>query len=283
MHLTSSSKNFCNCSDSPDAEGKGCGVAAKPPHHTPLFSHTLSSYEFLKLYLNNGYNLIMITACDEHQSMVVGIAGGTGSGKTTLADLILKSMGHEKLAYIPHDAYYKDQKYLPFEERVKVNYDHPDSLETDLMVRQVCQLLAGKAIEMPVYDFTTHSRKDETVLIEPKPVILVEGILIFTEKDLRDLFDVKIFVDTDPDIRFIRRLTRDVEERGRTVQSVIDQYLKTVRPMHLEFVETSKRYADIIVPEGGLNVVALDMVIARLQSLLNGELPIEARRKNNSA
>ena len=225
----------------------------------------------------------MMAEIHEKQSMVVGIAGGTGSGKTTLAEVILKSMGFEKIAYIPHDAYYRDQKHLPFEARAKVNYDHPDSLETELMINQIRLLLDGKAIEMPVYDFTTHSRKAEAVHIEPKQVILVEGILIFTEKDLRDLFDVKIFVDTDPDIRFIRRLTRDIEERGRTVQSVIDQYLRTVRPMHLEFVETSKRYADIIVPEGGLNVVALDMVIARLQSLLNGELPVDAKRKYTAA
>lgn len=225
----------------------------------------------------------MMTAFFENQFMVVGIAGGTGSGKTTLADLILKSMGREKIAYLPHDAYYKDQKHLPLEARAEVNYDHPDSLETDLMVRQIRQLLENKPIEMPVYDFTTHSRMEKTILIEPKPVILVEGILIFTEKNLRDLFDMKIFVDTDADIRFIRRLSRDVEKRGRTVKSVIDQYLQTVRPMHLEFVETSKRYADIIVPEGGLNVVALDMVIARLQSLLNGELPIDAKRRNRPA
>ncbi len=224
----------------------------------------------------------MMTANSDTQFMVVGIAGGTGSGKTTLADLILKSMGHEKIAYLSHDAYYKDQKHLPTEERARVNYDHPDSLETDLMVHHIRRLLENETIEVPVYDFSTHSRKEKTVKIEPKPVILVEGILIFTEKNLRDLFDMKIFVDTDADIRFIRRLSRDVEERGRTVKSVIDQYLQTVRPMHLEFVETSKRYADIIVPEGGLNVVALDMVIARLQSLLNGELPIEARRKPSS-
>jgi uridine kinase len=225
----------------------------------------------------------MMTKSNEFQSMVVGIAGGSGSGKTTLADLIIKSMGDDKIAYIPHDAYYRDQKHLPFKVRVKVNYDHPDSLETDLMIRQISQLLEGRAIELPVYDFTTHSRKAETVRVEPKPVILVEGILIFTEKALRDLFDAKIFVDTDPDIRFIRRLTRDIEERGRTVPSVVDQYLRTVRPMHLEFVEASKRYADIIVPEGGLNLVALDMVIARLQALLNGELPIDIKRRNNLA
>jgi uridine kinase len=219
----------------------------------------------------------------ESQPMVVGIAGGSGSGKTTLADLIIKSMGDDKIAYIPHDAYYREQKHLPLEARIKVNYDHPDSLETDLMIRQISQLVEGMAIEMPVYDFTIHNRKTETIHVEPKPVILVEGILIFTEKALRDLFDAKIFVDTDPDIRFIRRLTRDIEERGRTVPSVVDQYLRTVRPMHLEFVEASKRYADIIVPEGGLNLVALDMVIARLQALLNGELPIVVKRRHNPA
>ena len=233
--------------------------------------------------MNYGYNLIMMTETLPFQSMVVGIAGGTGSGKTTLADLILRSVGPEKIAYLSHDAYYRAQNHLPFEDRARVNYDHPDSLETDLLICQIQQLLAGQAIEMPAYDFSIHNRKDETVHIEPKPVILVEGILIFTEKDLRKLFDMKIFVDTDADIRFIRRLSRDIEERGRTVQSVIDQYLLTVRPMHLEFVETSKRYADIIVPEGGLNVVALDMVIARLQSLLNGEIPFDPQRKNNTA
>lgn len=206
--------------------------------------------------------------------MVVGIAGGTGSGKTTLADLILNRVGRDLIGYLPHDAYYRDQKNLSLEERAKVNYDHPDSLETELLVEHVEQLKAGHAIEMPVYDFTTHSRKAATICVAPHPVILVEGILIFVEKDLRALFDMKIYVDTDADIRFIRRMKRDIEERGRTVQSVIDQYVKTVRPMHLEFVEASKRYADIIVPEGGLNTVALDMVIARLRSLLNGELSL---------
>ncbi len=213
----------------------------------------------------------MMTSKLTSKAMVLGIAGGTGSGKTTLADLILKSVGQERIAYLPHDAYYRDQKQLPIEERARVNYDHPDSLETPLMVSHIQELIDGKAVEMPQYDFTTHGRRKETMQINPKPVILVEGILIFAEKTLRDLFDMKIFVDTDPDIRFIRRLKRDIEERGRTVQSVIDQYLKTVRPMHLEFVESSKRYADIIVPEGGLNAVASDMVIARLLSLLSRE------------
>jgi uridine kinase len=207
--------------------------------------------------------------------MVVGISGGTGSGKTTLADLILEKIGREKIAYLPHDAYYRDQKHLPIEERAKVNYDHPDSLETELLIEHIEQLKKGHVIEMPQYDFTVHSRKQETLTIKPKRVVLVEGILIFVEKALRNLFDMKIYVDTDADIRFIRRLTRDVTERGRTVQSVINQYLNTVRPMHLEFVENSKRYADIIVPEGGMNTVALDMVIARLQSLLTVESDIE--------
>ncbi len=207
--------------------------------------------------------------------MVVGISGGTGSGKTTLAELILEKIGREKIAYLPHDAYYRDQKHLPLEERAKVNYDHPDSLETELLIKHIEQLKAGNGVEMPQYDFKVHSRKEQTLTIEPKRVVLVEGILIFVEKALRNLFDMKIYVDTDADIRFIRRLTRDVTERGRTVQSVINQYLSTVRPMHLEFVENSKRYADIIVPEGGMNAVALDMVIARLESLLTGESDLE--------
>ncbi len=211
------------------------------------------------------------------EMFVVGIAGGTGSGKTTIAEVLLDSVGRDQIAYLPHDAYYRDQKEMPLEERAKVNYDHPDSLETDLLIQHIQQLKVEREIELPVYDFKNHSRKIETIHIEPKPVILVEGILIFVEEELRDLFDIKIYVDTDADIRFIRRLRRDLEERGRSVDSVIEQYLKTVRPMHLEFVEKSKRYADIIVPEGGLNVVALDMVIARLQSLLDGELPLESK------
>jgi uridine kinase len=210
------------------------------------------------------------------KTMVVGIAGGTGSGKTTLAKMILSREGGDQIAYLPHDAYYRHRPDLTLAERAKVNYDHPDSLETSLLIEHIKQLKRGEAIEMPVYDFTTHSRKDETVHVAPKPVIMVEGILIFVEKELRELFDMRIYVDTDADIRLIRRLERDMEERGRTLRSVIDQYLTYVRPMHLEFVESSKRYADIIVPVGGLNVVALEMVVARLQALLNGEFPGDA-------
>ena len=204
----------------------------------------------------------------KYDPLVIGIAGGTGSGKTTIAHEILHRVGANKLAILSHDAYYRNQKDMPFEERAKVNYDHPDSLETELLVEHVKQLKQGHQIHMPVYDFTTHRRKEETVLIEPQPVILVDGILIFVERDLRKLFDVKIFVDTDADIRFIRRLQRDIIERNRTQESVIRQYLETVRPMHMEFVEPSKRHADVIIPEGGYNRVALDMVTARISQLL---------------
>jgi uridine kinase len=200
--------------------------------------------------------------------VVIGIAGGTGSGKTTVANVILQRVGADKIALLPHDAYYKDLQDLPRAQRDMVNFDHPDSLETDLLVRHIGQLRQWEPVEIPIYDFTTHSRTQRTQRIDPQPVILVEGILIFHEPALRELFDVKIFVDTDPDIRFIRRLQRDILERGRTVDSVIHQYQTTVRPMHLEFVEPSKRHADVIIPEGGLNTVAMDMVVARMESLL---------------
>ncbi len=205
------------------------------------------------------------------QPVVIGIAGGSGSGKTTLAQLILERIGVEKIAYLPHDAYYKDLSSLPPNQRATVNFDHPDSLETELLIAHIQQLKQGKSIALPVYDFKTHTRTSQTIEIEPQMVIIVEGILIFADAALRTLLDVKIFVDTDADIRFIRRLTRDIEERGRSVESVIRQYLSTVRPMHLEFVEPSKRYADVIIPEGGLNEVAMEMVVARLEALLHGE------------
>lgn len=201
--------------------------------------------------------------------LVIGIAGGSGSGKTTVANAILERVGRRHIAYLPHDAYYKDLKDLPKNQREEINFDHPNSLETGLLRRHILELKDGQGIHLPVYDFKTHSRTDQSIFIEPQDVIIVEGILIFVEAALRELFDVKIFVDTDPDLRFIRRLTRDISERGRTTESVINQYLTTVRPMHLEFAEPSKRYADVIIPEGGYNTVALDMVVARIEALID--------------
>ncbi|MGC8857167.1 MAG: uridine kinase [Anaerolineae bacterium] len=200
--------------------------------------------------------------------LVIGIAGGSGSGKTTVAQIILQRVGPDRIAFLQHDAYYKDLSGLPPAQRAEVNFDHPNSLETELLIRHIEQLKNGQPVEVPIYDFATHSRTHQTFTVQPRPVILVEGILIFAEKALRALFDVKIFVDTDSDLRFIRRLQRDIAERGRTVESVIKQYLATVRPMHMEFVEPSKRYADVIIPEGGYNTAALDMVVARIEALL---------------
>ncbi|MGQ9489407.1 MAG: uridine kinase [Anaerolineae bacterium] len=199
--------------------------------------------------------------------ITIGVAGGTGSGKTTIALKILERVGFDRVAYVPHDAYYRDASHLPPAERARLNYDHPDALDNELLISHLRQLQAGKAVEIPVYDFVTHTRRPETRHVEPQPVILVEGILIFADKRLRDMMDVKIYVDTDADLRFIRRLKRDIEERGRKPESVINQYLTTVRPMHLEFVEPSKRYADVIIPEGGHNEVAIEMVVARLRAL----------------
>jgi uridine kinase len=200
--------------------------------------------------------------------LVIGIAGGSGSGKTTVAQKILERVGSERIAYLQHDSYYKDLDQLPPTQRADRNFDHPHSLETDLLIQHIASLRDGKAVEVPVYDFSTDSRTDKTFTIQPHRVILVEGILIFTEAALREMFDVKIFVDTDADLRFIRRLERDIAERGRTTESVIKQYQSTARPMHLEFVEPSKRYADVIIPEGGFNTAALDMVVARIEALL---------------
>jgi uridine kinase len=200
--------------------------------------------------------------------LVIGIAGGSGSGKTTVAQEILKRVGVTKIAYLQQDSYYKDLTGLDRAQRDEVNFDHPNSLETELMIQHIASLRDLKPIQVPIYDFATDSRTGETFTVEPRNVILVEGILIFVDPDLRKIFDVKIFVDTDSDVRFIRRLTRDITERGRSTESVIHQYQTTVRPMHLEFVEPSKRYADVIIPEGGHNVAALDMVVARIETLL---------------
>ena len=200
--------------------------------------------------------------------LVIGIAGGSGSGKTTVAQEILPRVGPDRIAFLQHDSYYKDLSGLPPAQRVEVNFDHPNSLETELLTQHIEQLKRGQAVEVPIYDFSKHSRTDRTFTVQPRGVIIVEGILIFAEPALRDMFDVKIFVDTDSDLRFIRRLQRDISERGRTTESVIHQYMQTVRPMHLEFVEPSKRYADVIIPEGGFNSAALDMVVARIEALL---------------
>jgi uridine kinase len=203
----------------------------------------------------------------EYQPIVFGVAGGTASGKTTVAKAVLEAVGASDVAYLPHDAYYRDRGDLPLEERARLNYDHPDSLESKLLVRHIKNLLQGIPVEVPVYDFTAHRRTDETVLVEPSPIILVDGILIFTKRKLRELMDIKVYVDTDADVRFIRRLQRDMMERGRSLDSVVDQYMNTVRPMHLKFVEPSKRYADVIIPGGGHNRVAREMVVSRLNDL----------------
>lgn len=199
---------------------------------------------------------------------VIGIAGGTGSGKTTVANAIVRRVGEERIAFLSHDAYYRDFVDLPKNILDGKNFDHPDSLESELLVRHLKALKSGAAVEMPVYDFKVHRRSEETRRVEPRKVILVDGILIYVEPELRKLFDVKIFVDTDSDVRLIRRIRRDIAERGRTVDSVVEQYENTVRPMHLEFVEPSKRYADLIIPEGGENAVALEFLFARLNAIL---------------
>lgn len=201
--------------------------------------------------------------------IIIGVAGGSGSGKTTVINHIVNTIGEQNLVCLQHDSYYRDLKHLSFEERSKQNFDHPASLETELMIRHLKALKEGYQVEVPIYDFTKHVRKEETNLIQPKKIILVDGILIFSEKALRKLLDIKLFVDTDDDIRLLRRIRRDILERERSLKSVLNQYEQFVRPMHLEFVEPSKRYADIIIPRGGENKVALDMVIAVIQDRLN--------------
>jgi uridine kinase len=200
-------------------------------------------------------------------SFVIGVAGGSGSGKTTVVRRIVDSLGPDQVTLLDHDRYYRDRNDLRLEERAALNYDHPDALETDLMVRHVRALRAGQAIEAPQYDFTRHARLAETDTFQPRRALIVEGILVFTDAALRDLMDIKVFVDTDSDTRFIRRLQRDVAQRGRTMESVIDQYQNTVKPMHLEFVEPSKRYADVIIPLGGHNTVAVDLLLTLLRSV----------------
>lgn len=199
--------------------------------------------------------------------ILIGIAGGTGSGKSTVASEIYKCIPDESIAIIEQDSYYNDQSHLTFEERVKTNYDHPNAFDTKLLMQHLSDLTEGKAIEKPIYDFEKHNRKKETIRVESKDIIILEGIMILAEQELRDMLDIKIFVDTDADLRIIRRIQRDIEERGRTIDSVINQYVNVVRPMHLQFVEPNKRYADIIIPEGGYNKVAIDIVIARVREI----------------
>jgi uridine kinase len=201
---------------------------------------------------------------------VIGIAGGTGSGKTTVARRIYDSLHLDSAVFLDHDSYYRELDHLPMEERRRVNFDHPDSLDNDLLVEHLERLLEREPIDKPVYDFAAHTRAGSTVRIEPRDVILVEGILIFVDPRLRDLFDLKIFVDTEADVRFIRRMRRDLELRGRNVESVIEQYLGTVRPMHFEFVEPSKRYADVIIPRGGNNTPGIEVIAARVRERLGG-------------
>ena len=197
--------------------------------------------------------------------MIIGIAGGTGSGKTTITDTLVKRFGGN-VSVVHHDNYYKAHHDMPYEERCLLNYDHPDSFDTEMMLEHLDLLKSGKSIQCPVYDYSIHDRSDETVLIEPTRVIIVEGILIYADPRVCEKIDVKIFVDTDADVRILRRIQRDVQERGRSLESVINQYLTTVKPMHEQFVEPSKRRADIIIPEGGRNLVALEMVVQRVKA-----------------
>ena len=233
-----------------------------------MFIHHMRTRRVLYLTISNLVKSRIIGRMKHPDPLVIGIAGGSGSGKTTVAQAILSRVGHDRIAFLQHDSYYKDLSGLPPVQRFEINFDHPDSLESDLLIQHIASLRDGRPVQVPIYDFATDRRTGETFTIEPSRVILVEGILIFVEPQLRKMFDVKIFVDTDPDLRFIRRLERDITERGRTTESVIKQYQSTVRPMHLEFVEPSKRYADVIIPEGGFNTAAMDMVVARVESLL---------------
>lgn len=204
--------------------------------------------------------------------IIIGVTGGTGSGKTTVTRKIIEEFGDVSLAYIPQDAYYKDQSHLTMDERVLTNYDHPFAFDNDLLSEHIRQLLNGQAVQMPVYDFTQHNRAEETIRVEPKEVIIIEGILIFSDKELRDLMDIKVFVDTDDDIRIIRRIKRDMAERGRSLDSIIDMYTSIVKPMHEQFIEPTKKFADIIIPEGGSNNVAIDLMTTKIRSIIPNDL-----------
>ncbi len=213
----------------------------------------------------------------KNRPLIVGITGGTGSGKSTVSQAILGSVPEKNIAMIEQDAYYKDQSHMPFKERLKTNYDHPLAFDNELLIQHLNDLVNGNSIEKPIYDFEKHTRKvSESVRIEPKDIIVVEGIMILEDKKLRSMLDIKIFVDTDNDLRILRRIQRDIEERGRTINSVIDQYLTTVRPAHMQFIEPYKRYADIIIPEGGYNTVAIDIVVAKIRSIIESKVKKES-------
>lgn len=203
--------------------------------------------------------------------ILIGITGGTGSGKSTVAKEIYNKFSEDCIAMIQQDSYYKDQSHLSYEDRIKTNYDHPDAFDTPLLIEHLKLLLQGKAIEKPIYDFEIHNRVPDVEIVEAREIIIVEGILILQDPEVRNLLDIKIYVDTDADVRIIRRLVRDINERGRTVESVINQYLNVVRPMHMQFTEPSKRYADIIIPEGGHNKVAIDILVANIKQILQKE------------
>ena len=210
--------------------------------------------------------------------MIIGICGGTGSGKTTVANQILKSVSEAEVIFLQQDSYYRNLDEMPLDYRRQINFDHPDAIDNDLLVKHLRALKAGEAVELPLYDFKTHSRRADTLHMEPRPIIIIEGILIFAEQRLLDEMDIKVYVDTPDDIRFIRRLRRDVAERGRTAESVIEQYLATVRPMHMQFVEPSKRNADVIIPEGGHNLVSIGLISGRIRERL-----ADARRSRKEA
>lgn len=207
-----------------------------------------------------------------HRPMLIGIAGGTGSGKTSVAREITRNIAPENIVIIEQDNYYKDQSHLTMDERVLTNYDHPNAFDMDLLCEHLRQLLSGKSIDKPTYNFSEHTRAKHTEIVEPRQVIILEGILVLEDQRLRDLMDIKIFVDTDADVRIIRRILRDIEERGRSIGSVVDQYLNVVRPMHMQFIEPTKKYADLIIPEGGKNQVAIDVLVAKVNNMINSVL-----------
>jgi uridine kinase len=210
------------------------------------------------------------SAAPPHKPLIIGIAGGSGSGKSTVARKVAEALKQSSVAFLDMDAYYRNFSHLPMEERKRVNWDHPESFDTELFAAQVRDLSAGRSVEKPVYDFVTHTRSSRTERVDPADVLVLDGILLFVDEVMRSLCDVKVFVDADADIRLIRRLKRDVQKRGRTLEEVMTQYLETVHPMHLQFVEPSKRYADVIVPRGGHNTIAIEMIVAKIQNRLRG-------------